>query len=257
MRGALLSVPAAAALGAGLLAAAPPPAAEARPEYSRREGKACAFCHVNPRGGGDRNAVGMEYEKNGFKFPGAPKGYGEDDAFTTQANGTAFYFVREAIELGHYGDALRRLKLVQGKEKPKGPGAQKILNAYAQVDGRGRDLAKVARDALANGQVREAAENLARLENDFRGREPAKEVGKLRTELLKLPGGKEADAAAKASHPQRLQWLDAQMKEVEGDVEGAKRMLGDLLAKHPGGPYAAQAKEKLEALSAPPDGPGG
>lgn len=251
----MLTLPAAVVLVAAI--AGMPRGAQARPEYARKEGKACAFCHVDGRGGGARNPKGMEYEKNGFTFPGAPKGYGEDEAFSTPANGTAFYFVREAIDLGHYGDALRRLKLLQPKEKAKGPAAQRILNAYAQIDGRGRDLAKVARDAIANGQVKEAAEHVARLEVEFRGREPGKEVARLRAEVAKLPGGKEADAAAKAAQPQRLQWLDAQMKEVEGDPEGAKRLLADLLAKHPQGPYAAQARARLEALNAPPAESGG
>jgi hypothetical protein len=222
--------------------------ASAKPEFSRREGKACAYCHVNARGGGDRNAKGMEYERNGFKFPDAKKGYGEDDLFATPANGTAFYYVREAIELGHYADALARLKVLQGKEK-KGAAAQRILNTYGQVDQRGRDLVKAARDAVANGQVKEAAEALARVEVAFRGREPAKDVPKVRAELLKLPGGKEAEAAAKAAEPQRVQWLTALMEEVQGDVPGAKKLLEDLLAKHPQGPFAAQAKEKLEALA--------
>jgi hypothetical protein len=254
MRGLLLSVPAGAALVVGFLVAGPVHRADARPEYARKEGKACVFCHVNARGGGDRNAKGMEYEKNGNKFLGTPQGFGEDEAFSSAPNGTAFYYVREAIDLGHHGDALRRLKLLQGKEKAKGAGAQKILNAYAEVDRRGRDLLKRARDAVANGQLKEAAEALAQVEADFRGREPAKEVGKVRAEVQKLPGGKEADTAAKAMQAQRLLWLDGLMREIEGDIPGAKKLLGDLVAKHPEGPYAGQAKAKLEELEKPAEG---
>jgi hypothetical protein len=227
--------------------------ASAKPEFSRREGKACAYCHVNARGGGDRNAKGMEYERNGFKFPDAKKGYGEDDLFATPANGTAFYFVREAIEIGHYADALARLKVLQGKER-KGPAAQRILNTYGQIDQRGRDLVRAARDAIANGQVKEAAEAIVRVESAFRGREPAKDLAKVRAELGKLPGGKEAEAAAKAAEPQRTQWLTALMKEVEGDVAAARRLLEDLVEKHPQGSFAEKAKEKLESLAAPAGG---
>jgi hypothetical protein len=253
MRSLLLSLPGAAALGVLFAIAGPASDAAAKPEFSRREGKACSFCHVNARGGGDRNAVGMEYEKAGFKFTEAKKGYGEDDLFATPANGTAFYYVREAVEIGHYADALTRLKVLQAKER-KGPAAQRILNTYAQVDQRGRDLVKAARDAVANGQVKEAAEALARVEAAFRGREPAKDVARVRADLVRLPGGKEAEAAARAAEPQRGKWLGALMKEIEGDVEGAKRALSELLDKHPEGPFAAQAKEKLEALGNPVEG---
>ena len=38
--------------------------AAARPEFARREMKACGYCHINPRGGGPRNARGLEYARN-------------------------------------------------------------------------------------------------------------------------------------------------------------------------------------------------
>ena len=57
---------AAAVLFAGLVAA--PRSATALPAYSQKEGKACAYCHVNPAGGGARNAKGKQYEDNGHKF---------------------------------------------------------------------------------------------------------------------------------------------------------------------------------------------
>lgn len=37
---------------------------EARPEYAEKEKKECAFCHVNPNGGGERNWRGQYYGKN-------------------------------------------------------------------------------------------------------------------------------------------------------------------------------------------------
>ncbi len=57
---------AAAVLLAGLVAA--PRSATALPAYSQKEGKACGYCHVNPAGGGPRNAKGQQYEANGHKF---------------------------------------------------------------------------------------------------------------------------------------------------------------------------------------------
>jgi len=55
-----------AVLLAGLVAV--PRSATALPAYSQKEGKACGYCHVNPAGGGPRNAKGKQYQANGHKF---------------------------------------------------------------------------------------------------------------------------------------------------------------------------------------------
>src|ERR1017187_9470633 len=57
---------AAAVLFAGLVVA--PRSATALPAYAAKEGKACGYCHVNPAGGGERNARGKQYEANGHSF---------------------------------------------------------------------------------------------------------------------------------------------------------------------------------------------
>jgi len=57
---------AAVALLTGLLFA--PRSASALPAYAQKEGKPCGYCHVNPAGGGERNAKGKQYEANGHKF---------------------------------------------------------------------------------------------------------------------------------------------------------------------------------------------
>jgi hypothetical protein len=58
----------AAILLAGTMLALAPRHAEALPAYAQKEGKACGYCHVNPAGGGERNAKGKQYEANGHKF---------------------------------------------------------------------------------------------------------------------------------------------------------------------------------------------
>jgi hypothetical protein len=52
--------------GAALVVA--PRHAAALPAYAAKEGKACGFCHLNPAGGGERNATGKKYEANGHTF---------------------------------------------------------------------------------------------------------------------------------------------------------------------------------------------
>ncbi len=49
------------------LVVAPRPAT-ALPAYAQKEGKPCGYCHVNPAGGGARNAKGKQYEANGHSF---------------------------------------------------------------------------------------------------------------------------------------------------------------------------------------------
>ena len=44
--------------------------ARARPAYAARENKPCAYCHINPNGGGPRNATGIAYGQNGHSFVG-------------------------------------------------------------------------------------------------------------------------------------------------------------------------------------------
>ena len=42
--------------------------ANALPAYAQKEGKACSYCHTNPRGGGGRNSRGAFYQQNGHSF---------------------------------------------------------------------------------------------------------------------------------------------------------------------------------------------
>ena len=232
-RSSLAALVAVVLVAAGHLAGAPVPTAHAKPEFAKKEGKACGFCHVNPKGGGALAAKGAEYKQGGFKF--AVQGFGEDSAFTTEAAGKAFALVRKAIDVGHFSDALRRIGELRSKEK-KGPGAQLLLNTETQVDNRGRDLLRVAKDAIQGGKVPEAAEALARVEAEFRGREAGREAGKVRPDFNKLPGAKEADAAAKLLEAQRLAWFDAQMREAEGKAPEALKLLRRPRVEAPGRP---------------------
>jgi len=62
-----------ATLAVGIVVAAAalvvaPRQAAALPAYAQKEGKACGYCHMNPAGGGERNATGKKYEANGHSF---------------------------------------------------------------------------------------------------------------------------------------------------------------------------------------------
>jgi hypothetical protein len=46
------------------------PTAHAKPEYAKKENKACGYCHVKPNGGGARNPRGVYYEMHNLSFAG-------------------------------------------------------------------------------------------------------------------------------------------------------------------------------------------
>src|SRR5262245_53194346 len=46
------------------------PRTDARPVYAIKEERTCAYCHVNPRGGGQRNPRGIFYEAHKHSFTG-------------------------------------------------------------------------------------------------------------------------------------------------------------------------------------------
>jgi hypothetical protein len=50
-----------------------PRPAMALPAYAAQTGLPCGRCHVNPAGGGDRNAFGKAFAANGHKVPGKKK----------------------------------------------------------------------------------------------------------------------------------------------------------------------------------------
>ena len=57
-------------LVAAVLLAPTPTPTSATPKFARNEGVSCAYCHVNPRGGGKRNYRGAYYQKNKLSFAG-------------------------------------------------------------------------------------------------------------------------------------------------------------------------------------------
>lgn len=44
--------------------------ASATPAYAKKEKKPCAYCHVNPQGGGKRNAAGIYYKAHNHSLVG-------------------------------------------------------------------------------------------------------------------------------------------------------------------------------------------
>ncbi|MGD0023358.1 MAG: hypothetical protein ABSC37_01855 [Xanthobacteraceae bacterium] len=60
----------AAILVGGTITLLAPGPAQALPAYAAQTGFPCGKCHVNPAGGGERNAFGKAFAANGHKLPG-------------------------------------------------------------------------------------------------------------------------------------------------------------------------------------------
>lgn len=58
-----------ALLVGGTIALVAPSPAQALPQYAAQFHFPCSKCHVNPAGGGPRNAFGQKFEANGHKLP--------------------------------------------------------------------------------------------------------------------------------------------------------------------------------------------
>jgi hypothetical protein len=69
--GALYGLAGAAAVIVALAAFAVPRPAGALPSYAAQTKLACGRCHVNPAGGGERNAFGKAFAANGHKVASA------------------------------------------------------------------------------------------------------------------------------------------------------------------------------------------
>jgi hypothetical protein len=63
----------AALLVGGTITLVAPSPAVALPAYAAQTGLPCGRCHVNPAGGGPRNAFGKAFAANGHKLPGKKK----------------------------------------------------------------------------------------------------------------------------------------------------------------------------------------
>lgn len=67
-----VAVAALAVMGVLAIVTAPKPAA-ATPAYATQTGLSCGRCHVNPAGGGPRNAFGKAFAANGHQLPAKKK----------------------------------------------------------------------------------------------------------------------------------------------------------------------------------------
>jgi len=217
----------------------------ARPEFARREEKQCGFCHVNPRGGGPRNQVGIAYARNDFRFPettGDLRDFkGKDrDAMTR---------VRMMLAVQHIPAALKQLRRLEKTVRDEA--AKRAVKAEIHgLDVKGTEILGRARLLLRKpDKTDEALQLLLLLDQDYKGlsvqEDAAADLKDLRADKSKRPMIK----AEKTQQKARRLLLDARLLKREGQSRKARELLHRIVEKHPD----TRAAEDAENILNPPD----
>jgi hypothetical protein len=206
--------------------------ADARPQFARRERKACGYCHINPRGGGARNRTGLLYARHEFSFP--PR-KGDLNTFTRERDRAAMVRARKLIDIDHTRAAVQQLRTL-ARAVRKDPGLHKLVaDELHALDVRGTEILGQARRMLRGkeDERKEAVELLVMLTVEYKELEVAKDAaGDLRElnrekELRDLIKREQREAKA------RLASLDGKMHEVDGLEAKARRAFVKVVAAYP------------------------
>ncbi len=206
--------------------------AEARPQFARREGKACGYCHINPRGGGARNQTGLLYARHEFSFP--PR-KGDLNTFTREKDRTAMVRARRLIAIDHTRAAVQQLSKL-ARTVRKHPGLHKLVTDEIHgLDVRGTEILGQARRMLRGREEerKEAVELLVMLTVEYKDLEVA---GDAAGDLRELKRDKELKDLIKREQREakaRLLFLDGRMHEVDEDAAKARRAFVRVVAAFP------------------------
>lgn len=227
-----------------LLLPAPRPAA-ARPEFARRESKACGFCHINPRGGGPRNQAGLEYARNEFRFP-ARKGDLRD--FQRKRDREAMDAALRLIDIQHIPAAASALKRLQ--KSVKGEAAKGAVTAELHsLDVKGAEILGRARTLLRSNRGTERSEGLellVRLSVEYKGLDVHADVVSDLRELQRDKEQRDEIRKEQAEAKAWLAYLDALKLRVEGAESRATKAFGKVLKSHEGTRAAKAAQRELK-----------
>ncbi|MCZ6572097.1 MAG: hypothetical protein O7C98_02900 [Planctomycetota bacterium] len=246
MRAAATLIPAAILLLAGLVAMDDGPV-RARPEFARREAKACGFCHINPRGGGPRNRTGQEYARNNFSFP-AKQGDLRDFRAKDRA---AMVEVRKMLDAQHIPAAITKLSRMQ--RSVKGAAAKQVVRSELHtLDVKGEEVLGRARLLMRKKKYEEAVELLCMLALEYKGlsinAEAKAELKDLRRSREHKQLVRKEENEAKA----RRLYLDAALHRSNNKLKQAEAVLQKVLERYPGTRAAKQATEELKKLPPKP-----
>lgn len=242
MRGTLLLF---AVYAAFLVATGSRPVA-ARPEFSRREAKACGYCHINPRGGGARNQRGLEYARNDFRFPPSSTDPGE----VRPADKDAFARVRKLLDIDHVPAAVKELRRLAKTGKKDDPARRLAEQRLHDLEVKGTEILGSARLLVRGARVDEGVELLVLLATAYKELEVGKEALADLRELRREASQKERLDREEREARARLQYLDALLLRADGRAEQAGKAFHAVVEGHEGTRAAKLAAAALDGKDA-------
>ena len=239
-------VPAALLLSAILLA----PTAEARPEFARRETLACGYCHIQPRGGGPRNANGLRYARNEFKFPVTK---GNLNSFTKPKQRASMVRARELIRIDNVRAAHTELtRLARGVKEQSAK--ELVASELHQLGVRGDEILGQARLLLrkTSPKKRETGiEMLCIVASAYKGLDAQVQASADLKELRRDKQFKELVKREEREEKARQALLTALAQRLNGKDKKARKSLGKVRKSYAGTRAAERAAELLDPKQEP------
>ena len=218
------------------------PPAQARPEFARRESKACGFCHINPAGGGPRNQTGLRYARNEFKFTVRPSGLAD---FKVPAQRAAMAHVGKLLDHAHVREAvvqLKRLRRADREEKARALVADRLH----ALDVKGTEILGRARRLLRGSDAEEGVTLLVMLTLEYKDLDVHAEATRdLKDRGKEQPELRDRIRAEKREGKARLAYLDGVRLNLEGKPEKATRAFAKVVKGFPGTRAAELASARL------------
>lgn len=242
MRGTLLLL----ALYAAFLFATGSRPAGARPEFARKEAKACGYCHINPRGGGPRNQRGLEYARNDFRFPPSKA----EPSEIRPADKEALARVGKLLDLDHVPAAVKELRRLSRAGKKDDPARLLAEQRLHDLEVKGTEILGSARLLVRGSRPDEGVELLLLLATQYKDLEVGKEAAADLRELRRDPAHKERIEREEREAKARLQYLDGLLQRADGRTDLAEKAFRSVVEAYAGTRASKLAAAALEGKDA-------
>ena len=214
----------------------------ARPEFARREGKACAYCHINPRGGGPRNERGLEYARNDFRFPPA-KG---DPGAVKPVDRDAFAHVDKLMDLDQVSAAVAQLRRLAKTGKKDDPTRRLAEQRLHELEVKGTEILGRARLLIRSASPDEGVELLMILSSEYKDLDVGKEAQGDVRDLRRDPAQRERIQREERESKARLLYLDGVLQRADSHAEQAEKTFHAVADGYPGTRAAKLAQGVLD-----------